>query len=321
MRMKKLAVLAMAAALSVGTVMTASAAWLQEGSNWRYQNDDGSFQAGTWFRDVDGRWYHFDNNGVMQKGWFLDTDGKWYFLAYNGVMQVGLLKVDNQVYYMNPSGDLFLGDMAVNGTTYNFGLYGTTNGQPSVPATATYGGNGNQSLPSGGSGSSSSGGGSVTTPVPEEVGEAVGNVKNDAEIIKEEVKAVISDIVVPDVPTMNGEDKATVAVVVEVKEIKNDEDITVVKDAVTALASTATENVDPERFVTVEIPAGISIPGLPTHKKEIKAADFDAEMNRLLDKYLNVTNYENHKTGTVASITVPVGEDDVTYVTYTITLK
>ena len=117
MRMKKLAVMALATALSVGSVMTASAAWLQEGSNWRYQNDNGTFQTGTWFRDVDGRWYHFDNNGIMQKGWFQDADGKWYFLAYNGVMQVGLIKVDNQVYYMNASGDLFLGDMTINGTT------------------------------------------------------------------------------------------------------------------------------------------------------------------------------------------------------------
>ena len=96
MRMKKLAVMALATALSVGSVMTASAAWLQEGSNWRYQNDNGTFQTGTWFRDADGRWYHFDNNGIMQKGWFQDADGKWYFLAYNGVMQVGLIKVDNQ---------------------------------------------------------------------------------------------------------------------------------------------------------------------------------------------------------------------------------
>ena len=56
MRMKKLAVMALATALSVGSVMTASAAWLQEGSNWRYQNDNGTFQTGTWFRDADGRW-------------------------------------------------------------------------------------------------------------------------------------------------------------------------------------------------------------------------------------------------------------------------
>lgn len=161
MKMKKLAIMALATALSVGSVMTASAAWIEEGSNWRYQNDNGTFQAGSWFRDADGRWYHFDNNGIMQRGWFQDTDGKWYFLAYNGVMQVGLIKVDNKVYFMNPSGDLFIGDKAINGTTYNFGLYGTTNGTPSVPMSATFGGNGNQSLSggvSGGSSSSSSGG-------------------------------------------------------------------------------------------------------------------------------------------------------------------
>lgn len=321
MRMKKLAVMALAAALSVGSVMTASAAWLQEGMNWRYQNDNGTFQAGTWFRDVDGRWYHFDNNGMMQRGWFLDADGKWYFLAFNGVMQVGLIKVDDNVYYMNPSGDLFLGDMAVNGTTYNFGLYGTTNGKPAVPATATYAGNGNQTLPSGGGSHSSSGGGggSVTPiPVPEGVADAVGNVKADAEIIKEDAKAVISDIVIPDAPTMKDDTKATVPVVVDVKQVETDADVAVAKDAIKALVDTALENVDPDETVTVEIPAGIDVPGLPTHKKDIKVSDMDSEMSRLLDKYLSVANYENHKTGTVASVTVLVDGVDVTY---TITLK
>lgn len=317
MRMKKLAVMALATALSVGSVMTASAAWLQEGSNWKYQNDNGTFQTGTWFRDVDGRWYHFDNNGIMQKGWFQDADGKWYFLAYNGVMQVGLIKVDNQVYYMNASGDLFLGDMTINGTTYNFGLYGTTNGQPNVPSTATYGGNGNQSLPGGGGSGSTT---PVRIPVPEAVGDVVDNVKNDVatELEKPEVKAVISDIVIPTAPTMTEEDKAVVAVTVKVEKVETTEDIEVVKDTITTLVETTIENVDPEDVVTVEIPAGINIPGLPNRTKQIKAGDMDNEMKRLLDTYLSVENYENHKTGTVATVIVPV---EGVNVTYTITLN
>lgn len=324
MRMKKLAVMALATALSVGSVMTASAAWLQEGSNWRYQNDNGTFQTGTWFRDADGRWYHFDNNGIMQKGWFQDADAKWYFLAYNGVMQVGLIKVDNQVYYMGTSGDLFIGDMKIGNTTYNFGLYGTTNGQPSVPASATFGGNGNQSLNGGGSSSGGSNGGSTTptpVPVPDEVGETVGNVKSDAEkLIKNDpaVAAVISDIVIPDTPTMNGKDKASVPVTVTVKEVKTEEDVEAVKDAITTLVGTTLENVDPAETVTVEIPAGVDVPGLPNRTKNIKVADMDSEMERLLDTYLKTENLDSIKNGTVASITVPVKGVDVTY---TISLK
>lgn len=319
MRMKKLAVMALATALSVGSVMTASAAWLQEGSNWRYQNDNGTFQTGTWFRDADGRWYHFDNNGIMQKGWFQDADGKWYFLAYNGVMQVGLIKVDNQVYYMGTSGDLFIGDMKIGNTTYNFGLYGTTNGQPSVPASATYGGNGNQSLNGGGSGS----GGDRTTPtptpipVPDEVGSVVDKVKGEVETVKEAAKDVISNIVVPE-PKMESEKKASVPVTVTVKAVKTEEDVTAVKNAVTSLVGKTVEGVASDEIVTVVIPDGVVLPGLPSHTKEIKVEDIDSEMNRLLDKYLSVDNLDKYKTGTVASIIVPVEGVDVTY---TITLK
>ena len=325
MRMKKLAVMALATALSVGSVMTASAAWLQEGSNWRYQNDNGTFQTGTWFRDADGRWYHFDNNGIMQKGWFQDADGKWYFLAYNGVMQVGLIKVDNNVYYMGTSGDLFIGDMKIGNTTYNFGLNGTTNGQPSVPASATFGGNGNQSLNGGGGGSSSggSGGGSTTptpVPVPEKVGEAVGNVKSDAEeLLKDEtVKAVISDIVIPDAPTMNGKDKASVPVTVTVKEVKTDDDVEAVIGAITTLVDTTLENIDPTETVTVEIPVGVNVPGLQNRKKDIKVEAMDEEMERLLNTYIKTENLDSLKNGTVAYITVPV---EGVNVTYTISLK
>lgn len=179
MKMKKFIVAALATAMTVGSVMTASAAWVQEGpSNWRYQNADGTWQAGTWFRDVSGIWYHFDANGLMQKGWFLDSDGKWYFMDYNGAMQTGLIKVDNAVYYMDESGALFLGDKTINGQTYTFGLYGTTNGTPAVGSTRTYGGNGNQSLPGGGGSSRNN---HTSKPVTAE--EAIQKVDEKAQVI------------------------------------------------------------------------------------------------------------------------------------------
>lgn len=299
MRMKKLAVMALATALSVGSVMTASAAWLQEGSNWRYQNDNGTFQTGTWFRDVDGRWYHFDNNGIMQKGWFQDADGKWYFLAYNGVMQVGLIKVDNQVYYMNASGDLFLGDMTINGTIYNFGLYGTTNGQPNVPSTATYGGNGNQSLPGGGS--SSNGGGSTATPA-EKVEGAVNEVKNAAKESIKGAESVIAGIEVSD-PVTKG-DAAVVEVKVDVIDIKDTDDAELVKGSIASVVDTTISELDGAEKVAVSIP-GIS--------KSFTVDELRGDkLDDLLDNYVTPDFYKDHKNSSV-TVTVPVNGVNVTY--------
>lgn len=187
MKMKKLMVAALAAAITVGSALPASAAWVQSDSEWRYQNQDGSWQANKWFQE-DGKWYHFDANGNAQKGWLKDTDGKWYFFAYNGIMQTGLIKVDDNVYYMNVDGSLFSGNMKIGTVEYNFTEYGTTNGKPSVSAPQTFGGNGNQSSNfgggSGGSKSSNSIAGDSTevAAVKETVKEAFNNIKSDPTI-------------------------------------------------------------------------------------------------------------------------------------------
>lgn len=313
MRMKKLAVMALATALSVGSVMTASAAWLQEGSNWRYQNDNGTFQTGTWFRDADGRWYHFDSNGIMQKGWFQDADGKWYFLAYNGVMQVGLIKVDNQVYYMGTSGDLFIGDMKIGNTTYNFGLYGTTNGQPSVPASATYGGNGNQSLNGGGGGSSSggNGGGSTITP-SEDVNKAVENVTDAAETAKESSNGTIDVIDVKPVK-MTGTNTAKVDVTVKAAKKLNlngdTEDRSGVVSAVSEVVSSVIDDADEGSDIKVNI-KGVELPDSIS-----KEALQNKNIEDLVNKYVTQNNYDN---ATTATVTVVV---DGVSVTYDITLS
>ena len=305
MRMKKLAVMALATALSVGSVMTASAAWLQEGSNWRYQNDNGTFQTGTWFRDADGRWYHFDNNGIMQKGWFQDADGKWYFLAYNGVMQVGLIKVDNQVYYMGTSGDLFIGDMKIGNTTYNFGLYGTTNGQPSVPSSATFGGNGNQSLNGGGGGSSSNGGGGSTTTPVDDAKDAVDKVADVADTIKESSGGVVDAKVEPAVE--DGEN--AVKVEVSVKAAKDlvltpdSEDKKAVVSAVTEVVSTVVSEAEGNATVKID---GVK---LPTNTYPVDMLDED-KIEELANKYVTP---ENYKAASKATITVTVNGVAVTY--------
>lgn len=307
MRMKKLAVMALAAALSVGSVMTASAAWLQEGMNWRYQNDNGTYQAGSWFRDVDGRWYHFDNNGMMQRGWFLDADGKWYFLAFNGVMQVGLLKVDDRVYYMNPSGDLFLGDMAINGTTYNFGLYGTTNGQPTVPATATYAGNGNQTLPSGGS--SSSGGGSGHTTTPAEIKEAVSNVEKAADEFKG--SDAVSKINVGGI-SKNGTNYS-VAVTIEAKKPADEAALPAfvesAQDTVGEVVGSMLADLDDETAVTITVP---TVDGKNSITKTYNAAEWQDKVEFLAANYITTESYKNNMKNT-ATVKVALESGDVTY--------
>ena len=57
MRMKKIAAVMLAAALSCGGAMSSMAAtWIQTGVvDWKYQNDDGSFMTDSWLLHTDGK--------------------------------------------------------------------------------------------------------------------------------------------------------------------------------------------------------------------------------------------------------------------------
>jgi hypothetical protein len=63
--------------------------WKQEGSSWKYQNDDGSFITNNW-QWINGKSYCFDANGVMYvntttpDGYTVNADGAW---TVNGVIQ------------------------------------------------------------------------------------------------------------------------------------------------------------------------------------------------------------------------------------------
>ncbi len=185
MKMKKLMVAALATAITIGGTLPSYAAWKETGAEWKYQNEDGSYKASTWFEEA-GKKYHFDVNGNAQKGWFKEAD-KWYFFGYNGVMQTGLIKVDDKVYFMNDDGSLFVGTKKIDNKEYNFTEYGTTNGQPSIVASRTWAGNGNQTNTvkggggySGSSSSSSKPTPSVTIEVKEKVDEILSGVKDSA---------------------------------------------------------------------------------------------------------------------------------------------
>ncbi|PJJ29878.1 N-acetylmuramoyl-L-alanine amidase family protein [Lacrimispora celerecrescens] len=231
MKMKKLMVAALAAAITVGSALPASAAWVQSGSEWRYQNQDGSWQANKWFQE-DGKWYHFDANGNAQKGWLKDTDGKWYFFAYNGIMQTGLIKVDDKVYYMNADGSLFSGDMKIGTVEYNFTEYGTTNGKPSVGSSQTFGGNGNQAKFGGGGGHSSSRTSNTTTPPKDAqtaAKDAVANAFENAAKSGVDVKGTTITFTLADLDPELNADSLISDVQGALNDILNGEDVTKVK--------------------------------------------------------------------------------------------
>ena len=70
MRGKKMAVVAMAAAISCGCTMSAMAArWEMAGANdWKYVKDDGTYMVSSWLQDTDGKWYYMGGDGLMKKG-------------------------------------------------------------------------------------------------------------------------------------------------------------------------------------------------------------------------------------------------------------
>lgn len=73
------------------TMMTSPAfagQWAQDGNNWKYQNDDGTY-AVNW-QWIDGKSYCFDSNGIMYAntttpdGYTVNENGEW---TVNGVVQ------------------------------------------------------------------------------------------------------------------------------------------------------------------------------------------------------------------------------------------
>lgn len=108
--MKKQTIAAALAAALVGSaflgtgMQTEAAQWVQDGTGWWYQEDNGSYPAGTWSY-INDAWYYFDGSGYMLTGWQW-IGGTWYYLHSNGTMAANQW-VGN--YYLTDSGA-----MAVN---------------------------------------------------------------------------------------------------------------------------------------------------------------------------------------------------------------
>lgn len=90
MRKSFVKVVTLTAALSMLIPSTVFAGqWKQEGSTWKYQNDDGSYVTNNW-QWIDGKSYCFDSNGNMYAntttpdGYTVNADGQW---VVDGVVQ------------------------------------------------------------------------------------------------------------------------------------------------------------------------------------------------------------------------------------------
>lgn len=90
MRKSFVKVVTLTAALSMLASSTAFAGqWKQEGSTWKYQNDDGSYVTNNW-QWIGGKSYCFDSNGNMYAntttpdGYTVNGDGQW---VADGVVQ------------------------------------------------------------------------------------------------------------------------------------------------------------------------------------------------------------------------------------------
>ena len=208
---------------------------------------------------------------------------------------------------MGTSGDLFIGDMKIGNTTYNFGLYGTTNGQPSVPASATYGGNGNQSLNGGGGGSSSTGGGNYTPSTPEEkVDAAISDVKNVANSVENSTGGKVkASVVETSVDVENKTASVDVEVAAPGLDLSNATDKASVSAAVTKVVKEVVDSADKDTTVTINAD-GTDIPDVPYPVKKLT----DAKIKELVNKYVKAENYE---VGTTADVTVTVAGVEMTY--------
>lgn len=100
----------------------ASAGWIQSGSRWWYQYQDGSYPHSQWFQD-NGAWYYFDSDGWMATGW-RKVDGVWYYLSSSGAMLTGWLKDGGATYYLTGSGAMATGWKRIGGDWYFFNSSG-----------------------------------------------------------------------------------------------------------------------------------------------------------------------------------------------------
>jgi len=120
-------------AFSVSVVSFAG--WEQDGSSWKYQNEDGSYKQKGWYEDENGKWFYF-RDGAMVTGWIYTSDGKYYYQLPSGESANGWLQIEGNWYYFDTDNTMWIGTMTVDSITYHFGNNGICSNPDATP-TAT----------------------------------------------------------------------------------------------------------------------------------------------------------------------------------------
>ncbi len=103
--MKKWNIL-LAAALC-GTILcfpSYAGTWVQEGTDWKYLDDNGAYAAGQWVLDGTD-YYYMDGHGYMYTGW-LNYKDAWYYMEDSGRMVTGDVQINGVPCHFDSSGAL-----------------------------------------------------------------------------------------------------------------------------------------------------------------------------------------------------------------------
>lgn len=92
-----------AALMITSTPIQSYGAWLQQGSQWIYEENQ-LHTNNTW-KLIDGAWFYFDQAGYMATGW-QQINSKWYFLnpvsdGSKGKMMTGWQWIDGRCYFFS----------------------------------------------------------------------------------------------------------------------------------------------------------------------------------------------------------------------------
>lgn len=98
---------------------TNSFGWVQNGSDWYYQNKYEHLRTG-WLQ-VNDSWYYLDpTDGCMQTGW-IHLNKQWYYLNANGAMQTEWAKIGQTWYFFDTNGRMQTGWVKVRTNWYYLG--------------------------------------------------------------------------------------------------------------------------------------------------------------------------------------------------------
>lgn len=87
-------------AAGTGTAVS-SAGWIQEGTKWYYQKQDGNKACNEW-QKINGVYYWFGSDSVMAENFWVESSGKWFYLGADGAMLKDTVTPDG--YRLDSSG-------------------------------------------------------------------------------------------------------------------------------------------------------------------------------------------------------------------------